>query len=234
YYQMQVDDTGRIIGAEALIRWQHPQRGMVSPAEFIPLAEEIGMIIPIGDWVIDQACAQLKIWEMDPVMNKIRVSINVSPKQLSHPYFVEQLKGTIEQTGIRPSQLELELTESFILQDMQDAIEKMQKLREIGIRFALDDFGTGYSSLSHLKRLPLEQLKIDQTFVRDIACDKNSRVMVRTIISIASNFGMEVVAEGVESDGQFAFLRQYGCNKFQGYLFGKPVPVQEFEQLCRQ
>ena len=234
YYQMQVDDTGRIVGAEALIRWQHPQRGMVSPAQFIPLAEEIGMILPIGDWVIKQACAQLKIWEIDPVMSNIRVSVNVSPRQLSHSYFVEQVKEAIEKTGIRPSQLKLELTESFILKDIQDAIEKMQELRGIGIRFALDDFGTGYSSLSHLKRLPLEQLKIDQSFVRDIARDRSSSVMVRTIISIASNFALDVVAEGVETDNQFAFLRQYGCNKFQGYLFGKPVPVQEFEQLCRQ
>ncbi|MDO8206610.1 MAG: EAL domain-containing protein [Gallionella sp.] len=234
YYQMQVDDTGRIVAAEALIRWQHPLRGMVSPAQFIPLSEEIGMILPIGDWVIEQACAQLKNWEMNPVMSKIRVSVNVSPRQLSHPYFVEQVKEAIEQTGIRPSQLKLELTESFILQDMQDAIEKMQELRGIGICFAMDDFGTGYSSLSHLKRLPLEQLKIDQSFVRDIARDRSSSVMVRTIISIASNFGLEVVAEGVETDDQFAFLRQYGCNKFQGYLFGKPVPVQEFERLCSQ
>ncbi|MFA6063016.1 MAG: EAL domain-containing protein [Gallionella sp.] len=232
YYQMQVDDEGRIVGAEALIRWQHPQRGMVSPAQFIPLAEEIGMILPIGDWVIEQACAQLKTWEIDPVMSKIRVSVNVSPRQLSHPYFVEQVKDAIEQTGIRPSQLKLELTESFILKDVQDAIEKMQELRWLGISFAMDDFGTGYSSLSHLKRLPLEQLKIDQSFVRDIACDKSSSMMVRTIISIASNFGLEVVAEGVETDEQFAFLRQYGCNKFQGYLFGKAVPVQEFERLC--
>ncbi len=234
YYQMQVDDSGRIVGAEALIRWQHPQRGMVLPAQFIPLAEEIGMILPIGDWVIEQACAQLKSWEMNPVMNNIRVSVNVSPRQLSHPYFVEQVKDAIEQTGIRPSQLKLELTESFILKDMQDAIEKMQELRGIGIRFAMDDFGTGYSSLSHLKCLPLEQLKIDQSFVRDIARDKNSRVMVRTIISIASNFGLEVVAEGVETDDQFAFLRQYGCNKFQGYLFGKAVTAREFERLCQQ
>lgn len=233
FYQMQVDDSGRIVGAEALIRWQHPQRGIVAPDQFIPLAEEIGMILPIGDWVIEQACAQLKSWEIDPVMRNIRVSVNVSPRQLSHPYFVEQVKDAIEKTGIRPSQLKLELTESFILKDMQDAIEKMQELRWIGIRFALDDFGTGYSSLSHLKRLPLEQLKIDRSFVHDIARDKNSSIMVRTIISIASNFGLEVVAEGVESDDQFAFLRQYGCNKFQGYLFGRPVPVQEFERLCR-
>ncbi|WP_333875459.1 EAL domain-containing protein [Methylobacter sp.] len=233
YYQMQVDDCGCIIGAEALIRWQHPQRGMVSPAQFIPLAEEIGMIIPIGAWVIEQACSQLRRWERDPVMRKIQVSVNVSPRQLSQPYFVEQVKNAIEETGIRASCLKLELTESFILNDVEDAIEKMQELREIGINFAMDDFGIGYSSLSYLKRLPLEQLKIDQSFVRDIAHDKNSSVMVRTIINIAGNFGLKVVAEGVETDEQLAFLRQYGCSIFQGYLFGKPVPADEFEDICR-
>lgn len=233
YYQMQVDESGRIIGAEALIRWKHPQRGMVSPAQFIPLAEEIGMIIPIGDWVIEQACTQLKSWEMDPVMRTIQVSVNVSPRQLSQPYFVEQVKDAIEKTGINASRLKLELTESLIMNDVEDAIEKMQELREIGINFAMDDFGTGYSSLSYLKRLPLEQLKIDQSFVRDITHDKNSRVMVRTIINIASNFGLNIVAEGVETDDQLAFLRQYGCTIFQGYLFGKPVPPDEFERACR-
>lgn len=232
YYQMQVDDCGRIIGAEALIRWKHPKRGMVPPAQFIPLAEEIGMIIPIGTWVIEQACIQLRIWSKDPVLRKIQVSVNVSPRQLSQPYFVEQVKNAIEDTGIRASCLKLELTESFILNDVEDAIEKMQKLREIGINFAMDDFGTGYSSLSYLKRLPLEQLKIDQSFVRDIAHDKNSSVMVRTIINIAGNFGLKVVAEGVETDIQLAFLRQYGCSTFQGYLFGKPVPSDEFEDIC--
>ncbi|HXU93386.1 MAG TPA: EAL domain-containing protein [Gallionella sp.] len=233
YYQMQVDDSGRIVGAEALIRWQHPRRGIVSPAEFIPLAEEIGMILPIGDWVIDQACAQLKIWEMDPEMRKIQLSVNVSPRQLSQPWFVEQVKEAIEKTGIRASKLKLELTESFILDDVEDAIEKMQELRRIGIRFAMDDFGTGYSSLAYLKRLPLEQLKIDQSFVQDIARDKSNSIMVRTIISIASNFGLEIIAEGVETDDQLAFLRQYGCNKFQGYMFGRPVPPDEFERLCK-
>lgn len=232
YYQMQVDDCGRIVGAEALIRWQHPQRGRVPPAQFIPLAEEIGMILPIGEWVLEQACRQLRTWESDPVMRKIQISVNVSPRQLSQPYFVEQVKNIIEDTGIRASYLKLELTESFILNDVEDAIEKMQALRAIGINFAMDDFGIGYSSLSYLKRLPLEQLKIDQSFVRDIAHDKNSSVMVRTIINIAGNFGLKVVAEGVETDAQLAFLRQYGCCIFQGYLFGQPMPPDEFETAC--
>ena len=232
YYQMQVDDSGRIIGAEALIRWNHPQRGMVSPAAFIPLAEEIGMILPIGDWVIEQACMMLRRWEMDAAMRDLVLSINVSPRQLGQTWFVDKVKDTLDSYGIRPSRLKLELTESFILDDVEEAIVKMHELRAIGIRFALDDFGTGYSSLSYLKRLPLEQLKIDQSFVRDIATDKSNSVMVRTIISIANNFGLEIIAEGVETDDQLAFLRQYGCNRYQGYLFGKPVPLAEFERLC--
>ncbi len=233
YYQMQVDDSGRVVAAEALIRWQHPQRGLVSPCQFIPLAEEIGMIIPIGDWVIEQACAQLKQWEMEPAMRDIELSVNISTRQLSQPYFTEHITESLERSGIRPSRLKLELTESFILHNVEEAIEKMEELRHIGIRFALDDFGIGYSSLSYLKRLPLEQLKIDQSFIHDIARDRNGDVMVRTIIDIANNFGLKVVAEGVEADEQLAFLRQYGCNRYQGYLFGKPVPVSEFERLCK-
>jgi diguanylate cyclase (GGDEF)-like protein len=232
HYQMQVDDSGRIIGAEALIRWQHRERGMVSPGEFIPLAEETGMILPIGDWVIEQACAQLKLWEMDTAMRHLVLSINVSPRQLSQTWFVEKVKDTMEKYGVRPARLKLELTESFILDDVEEAIVKMGELRDIGVCFAMDDFGTGYSSLSYLKRLPLDQLKIDQSFVRDITRDKNSSVMVRTIISIANNFGLGIIAEGVETDEQHAFLRQYGCIRFQGYLFGKPVPLAEFERLC--
>lgn len=232
YYQMQVDDSGRIIGAEALIRWLHPVQGLISPIEFIPLAEEIGMIIPIGNWVMTQACAQLKIWEADPVMNQIQVSVNVSPMQINQPDFVDITKYITQKSGICAFRLKLELTEGQVLNDVGDVIEKMQELNRIGINFAMDDFGTGYSSLSYLKRLPLEQLKIDQSFVRDIALDKNSRIMVRTIINIASNFGMKVVAEGVETDDQLAFLRQYGCNIFQGYFFGKPVSAGEFEEAC--
>ena len=233
YYQMQVDDSGRIVGAEALLRWQHPRRGMVAPDTFIPLAEEIGMILPIGDWVIEQACAQLKRWEMMPALRHLVVSVNVSPRQLGQPWFVEQVKEMLEKYGVRPERLKLELTESFILDDVEEAIAKMNELRDIGIRFAMDDFGTGYSSLAYLNRLPLEQLKIDQSFIRDIARDKHSSIMVRTIINIANNFGLGVIAEGVETDDQLAFLRQYGCNRYQGYLFGKPVPVGEFEQRCR-
>ncbi len=234
YYQIQVDDSGGITGAEALIRWHHPQRGIILPNDFIPLAEEIGMILPIGDWVIEQACAQLKKWEMDPALRRMQLSVNVSPRQLSQPYFVEQVREAVERSGIRPSQLKLELTESFILHDVEDAIEKMEELRYIGIGFAIDDFGTGYSSLAYLKRLPLSQIKIDQSFIRDIANEKGNRAMVRAIINIASNFGLEVIAEGVESDQQVAFLRQYGCRKLQGYLFGRPVPAPELENMCRQ
>ncbi len=234
YYQVQVDDSQNRIGAEALIRWVHPQRGMVSPGQFIPLAEEIGMILPIGDWVIEQACAQLRQWEMNPLMRDLKLSVNVSPRQLAQPYFVEHVRETIEKSGARASHLKLELTESFILHDIDEAIEKMHELRKLGVCFAMDDFGTGYSSLAYLTRLPLDQLKIDQSFVRDIAHDKSSRLMARSIINIASNFGLEVIAEGVETDAQLAFLRQYGCTRFQGYLYGKPVPLQEFEQLFQR
>ena len=232
YYQMQVDDSGRIIGAEALIRWLHPVRGLVSPHEFIPLAEEIGMIIPIGNWVVEQACNHLKKWETDPVMDKLQISINVSSTQLNQPDFVDQIKSAIEKVGICAFRLKLELTESLVLNDVEDVIEKMNELNRVGINFALDDFGTGYSSLSYLKRLPLEQLKIDQSFIHGITKDKHNNIMVRTIINIASNFGMKVIAEGVETDDQLAFLRQYGCNIFQGYFFGKPVPADEFEHAC--
>jgi diguanylate cyclase (GGDEF)-like protein/PAS domain S-box-containing protein len=232
HYQMQVDDSGRIVGAEALIRWHHPRRGLILPCEFIQLAEEIGMIIPIGDWVIEQACAQLKRWEMSPALRRLQLSVNVSPRQLSQPWFVEQVREAVERSGIRPSLLKLELTESFILDDVEDSIEKMQELRYLGIRFAMDDFGTGYSSLAYLKRLPLEQLKIDRSFLHDINRDRNNGIMVRTIIDIARNFGLEIVAEGVENDEQHAFLRQYGCNRYQGYLFGQPMPAEEFERHC--
>ncbi len=234
FYQMQVDETGRIVGAEALIRWIHPEKGLISPANFIPLAEEIGMIIPIGDWVVEQACEQLRLWEMDPRMRDIDLSINVSPKQLGQPYFVEMLRDTIEKTGIRASRIKIELTENHILKDVDDAIDKMNDLRATGIGFSMDDFGTGYSSLSYLKRLPLDQIKIDQSFVRDLHIDKNSAIMVRTILGIASNFGLKTVAEGVETDQQFAFLRQHGCGLYQGYYFGRPVPVEEFEKACRE
>lgn len=233
YYQMQVDDSGRIVGAEALIRWLHPKRGLVPPMEFIPVAEETGIILEIGSWVIEQACRQLKAWEMDAAMRHIVLSINVSPRQLGQMYFVEQLLDVIEESGIRASRLKLELTESFILNNAEDAVEKMLELRDNGIGFSLDDFGTGYSSLSYLNRLPLEQIKIDRSFVRNVAKNKSSSIMVRTIINIAANFGLKIVAEGVETDEQLAFLRQYGCHNFQGYLFGKPVPAAEFERCCK-
>jgi diguanylate cyclase (GGDEF)-like protein/PAS domain S-box-containing protein len=228
YYQMQVDHTGRILGAEALIRWPHPQRGMVSPAEFIPLAEEIGLISLIGQWVLETACAQLKVWESDPLTRDLQVAVNVSARQFHQPDFVEQVLQTLRSHALNPDRLKLELTESLVLDNIEDTIVKMQALRKLGVRFSMDDFGTGYSSLSYLTQLPLDQLKIDQSFVRNIGAKHTDAVIVQTIIGMARNLGIEVIAEGVETEDQRAFLEQHGCALCQGYFFGKPVPVDEF------
>ncbi len=228
YYQMQVDHTGRILGAEALIRWPHPQRGMVSPAEFIPLAEEIGLISLIGQWVLETACAQLKVWESDPLTRDLQVAVNVSARQFHQPDFVEQVLQTLRSHALNPDRLKLELTESLVLDNIEDTIVKMQALRKLGVRFSMDDFGTGYSSLSYLTQLPLDQLKIDQSFVRNIGVKHTDAVIVQTIIGMARNLGIEVIAEGVETEDQRAFLEQHGCALCQGYFFGKPVPVDEF------
>jgi EAL domain-containing protein (putative c-di-GMP-specific phosphodiesterase class I) len=229
YYQAQVDHTGIILGAEALIRWQHPQRGLVTPMEFIPLAEEMGLILHIGQWVLETACAQLKIWEADPLTHDLHLAVNVSARQFHQPDFVEQVRQTLRIHAFTPSLLKLELTESLVLDNIDDVIVKMQALREVGVRFSMDDFGTGYSSLSYLTQLPLDQLKIDQSFVRNIGVKHSDAVIVQTIIGMAHNLGIEVIAEGVETENQRAFLEQHGCALCQGYLFGRPVPIESFE-----
>lgn len=229
YYQAQVDHTGHILGAEALIRWQHPQRGLVAPMEFIPLAEEMGLILPIGQWVLETACAQIKAWEADPLTRNLQLAVNVSARQFHQPDFVEQVRQTLHIHAFTPGLLKLELTESLVLGNIDDTIVKMQALREVGVRFSMDDFGTGYSSLSYLTQLPLDQLKIDQSFVRNIGVKHSDAVIVQTIIGMAHNLGMEVIAEGVETENQRAFLEQHGCALCQGYLFGKPVPIEAFE-----
>jgi diguanylate cyclase (GGDEF)-like protein/PAS domain S-box-containing protein len=234
FYQAQVDVAGRLIGAEALIRWIHPQHGLISPLKFIPLAEETGLILPIGLWVLDAACAQLKQWESTPLTRDLQLAVNVSARQFYQKDFVEQVHRVVGKSAIKPELLKLELTESLILDNVADAISKMRELKAIGIRFSMDDFGTGYSSLSYLKQLPLDQLKIDQSFVRDIVTDQNDAVIVQTIIVMAQNFHLNVIAEGVETKEQFEQLQQYGCQVFQGYLFGKPVPIEQFEMLLRQ
>jgi diguanylate cyclase (GGDEF)-like protein/PAS domain S-box-containing protein len=231
YYQIQVDGSRQALGAEALLRWEHPQQGLVSPDQFIPLAEESGLILPIGKWVLHAACTQLKLWENSPLTQDLLLAVNVSPRQFRHPDFVEQVRKVLEQTGVNAKLLKLELTESLVLHDVADTIKKMEMLKLLGIRFAIDDFGTGYSSLSYLKKLPLNQLKIDRSFVRDIVVDPSDAVIVQTIIGMANNLGLNVIAEGVETEEQLAYLKHYGCPAYQGYLFGQPVPLEEFEKL---
>jgi len=236
HYQPQVRSNRHIFGAEALLRWRHPQRGAVAPGEFIPLAEETGLILPIGRWVLETACAQLKAWDSEtcePVLRTLQLSVNVSARQFRQPGFVDEVRAILASSGANPTRLKLELTESLVLDNVHDSIEKMQQLRQLGIAFALDDFGTGYSSLSYLKRLPLEELKIDQSFVRDIASDPGDAAIVQTIIGMAATLGMHTVAEGVETAEQWKFLARNGCRAFQGYFFGRPVPLEEFEALAR-
>ncbi len=226
YYQPVVNAAGDATGVEALARWMHPRRGMVSPAEFIPLAEQSGLILPLGQWVLETACAQLVAWSTGPATQHLTMAVNVSARQFRHPDFASQVLALLGKTGANPCRLKLELTESLLLSDVEDAIAKMSELRSIGVNFALDDFGTGYSSLSYLKRLPLDQLKIDQSFLRDVLTDANDAAIVRTILSLAHSLDLTVVAEGVETQGQRDFLERSGCIAFQGYLFGRPVPVE--------
>jgi diguanylate cyclase (GGDEF)-like protein/PAS domain S-box-containing protein len=231
YYQVQVDSKQRPIGAEALIRWEHPEQGLISPAKFIPVAEDTGLILPLGLWVLQTACAQLKEWESNPLTRKLSLAVNVSARQFRQPGFVKQVSEMIEQTLINPSRLKLELTESTVLENVVDTIAKMHALKLIGVRFSMDDFGTGYSSLAYLTQLPLDQLKIDQSFVRNIGTKSTDSMIVQTIIGMANNLGIEVIAEGVETHAQRDFLWGAGCRLYQGYLFGRPVPVEEFTAL---
>ncbi len=233
YYQPVVDGKGRLLGAEALVRWMHPQRGLVSPAEFIPLAEQTGLILPIGQWVLEAACAQLVAWSRSALTRQFFLSVNVSVRQFRQPDFVEQVLSALHVSGANPERLKLELTESLLLADVEDVIARMEHLRRYGVGFSLDDFGTGYSSLSYLKRLPLDQLKIDQGFVRDLQTDPNDAAIVRTILALAQSLDLAVVAEGVETTGQLEFLKRHGCNAYQGYLFGRPMPAQVLERALR-
>ena len=229
YYQIQVDDLFRPTGAEALIRWVHPVHGLVPPSQFIPLAEESRLILSIGDWVLDAACAQLKAWQQDKLTSHLTLSVNVSAKQFQKENFVAFVKDTVQRHGIDPKLLKLEPTESILLGNIEQIVAAMNALKAIGVYFALDDFGTGFSSLQYLKQLPLNQLKIDQSFVRDLVSDKNDLAIVRTIIAMAHSLNLDVIAEGVETEQQRLLLLDNGCSHFQGYLFGSPVPVEEFE-----
>ena len=234
HYQAQVIDGGRVTGAEVLVRWQHPLRGLVSPAEFISLAEETGLILPLGNWVLETACTQLARWSTRPAMSHLTVAVNVSAQQLHEADFVDQVLAIVRRTGANPNRLKLELTESLLVDSVEDVIEKMFALKAEGVGFSLDDFGTGYSSLSYLKRLPLDQLKIDQSFVRDILVDPNDAAIAKTIVALAQSLGLGVIAEGVETETQRAFLASSGCHAYQGYYFSRPLPVEGFEEFARR
>ncbi|MDM7462987.1 MAG: EAL domain-containing protein [Tepidimonas taiwanensis] len=225
YGQPIVDVRGQPCGQEALLRWQHPTRGMVSPAEFIPVAEQTGLILLLGQWVLQRACALLAHWANDAQRARWTLAVNLSARQLRQPDFVDSVRQALHAAGADPRRLKLELTESLLLHDVEDTIAKMEALAGLGIQFALDDFGTGYSSLAYLKRLPLTQLKIDRSFVRDLLTDPNDAAIVRTILQLAQSLEMEVVAEGVETAGQYEVLRAMGCRLFQGYHFGRPAPL---------
>jgi diguanylate cyclase (GGDEF)-like protein len=229
HYQPQVDRAGVVTGAEALVRWNHPVQGVVSPLEFIPLAEEMGLILPLGKWVLETGCKQLVSWAASAETEHLNLSINVSARQFHQPDFVAQVLEVLSVTNVNPQRLKLELTESMLVDDMDDVIAKMTLLQAAGIRFSLDDFGTGFSSLSYLKQLPLYQLKIDKSFVRDVLSDPNDAVIVRTIVALASSLGLCVIAEGVEFEGQREFLEKNGCYEYQGYLFSRPLPIETFE-----
>ena len=229
YFQPQVQEEGAVRGAEALLRWNDPERGPVSPAEFIPVAEETGVIVSIGRWVLQSACEQLRRWQEIPAMRTLRLSVNISAKQFGSDSFVSELVEQVRASEVNPALLELELTESVLLENVDDAIEKMMALRKLGITFALDDFGTGYSSLSYLRKLPLDVVKVDRSFVLDLGANDSSKTIVRTIIQMAQNLRLCVIAEGVETEAQQRILSGFGCDVYQGYRFGRPVAIQEFE-----
>jgi EAL domain-containing protein (putative c-di-GMP-specific phosphodiesterase class I) len=231
YYQLQVNDKNVPVGAEALIRWEHPMLGTVPPDEFIPLAEESGLIVPIGRWVIQTACEKIRCWQSNPRTADLTVAVNISPRQFYQVAFVDEVLDCLAETGIDSNALKLELTEGLILDDVDAAIVKMNELRRAGVLFSLDDFGTGYSSLSYLTKLPLSQLKVDQSFVCNIGINDSDSIIIKTIIGMSKSLGFEVVAEGVESQHQYDFLEALGCQIFQGYFFSRPLPAGKFEEL---
>jgi EAL domain-containing protein (putative c-di-GMP-specific phosphodiesterase class I) len=235
WYQPQIDlGSGMVIGAEALVRWRDPQRGLISPAEFVPVAEDTGLILPLGEWVLLQACIQAHAW-MQSGLFMGTISVNVAGPQIERGDFVTTVRHALDSTGIDPHQLELEITESFLLRNADQALGVVEKLSSFGISVAIDDFGTGYSSLSYLKYLSAHKLKIDQRFVRDLPDDKDDAAIARAIVALGLSLGFKVVAEGVETSAQQEFLKREGCHQGQGYLYSKPLPAEEFELwLSRQ
>ncbi|MGZ9710718.1 EAL domain-containing protein [Glaciimonas sp. GNP009] len=234
YYQIQVDSSHSPFGVEALIRWIHPDRGLVPPAQFIPLAEESGLILPIGQWVLETACHRLKIWRHDARTRDLVLAVNISAVQFHQADFVALVESLVKRHGIDPTRLKLEITESLLLKNVENAIAIMSALKAIGVRFSLDDFGTGYSSLQYLKRLPISELKIDQSFIRDIATDSSDKAIVCAIIAMAHSLNLDVIAEGVETEDQRQFLLDKRCTHYQGYLFGQPLPIEKFKALLEQ
>jgi EAL domain-containing protein (putative c-di-GMP-specific phosphodiesterase class I) len=234
HYQPQVNAAGLLSGVEALVRWQHPRRGLVAPGEFIELAERNGLILQLGDWVLKQACTHLAEWAKHPATASLTMAVNVSARQFRQPDFVAQVLSIVERSGIRPHLLKLELTESMLVNNIDDIIAKMQALKAHGIGFSLDDFGTGYSSLSYLRKMPLDQLKIDQAFVRDLHSNAKDQAIARTVIDLGQNLQLAVIAEGVETAAQRDALAQMGCPAFQGYLYGKPMPEDALRALALQ
>jgi EAL domain-containing protein (putative c-di-GMP-specific phosphodiesterase class I) len=233
HYQPQVDESGHVTGAEVLVRWQHPQRGLVAPVEFIGLAEETGLILSLGQWVLETACAQLGLWSTRKPMAHLTLAVNVSARQIAQPLFVSQVLNAVDHFGVPQGRLKLEITESLLLENTESIIGKMTALKARGIGFSLDDFGTGYSSLSYLKRLPLDQLKIDQSFVRDILTDANDAAIARTVIALGNSLGLAVIAEGVESQEQRDYLYHNACHAYQGYWFSRPLVLTEFETFVQ-
>lgn len=231
HYQPQVC-RGQMAGAEALVRWRHPRRGLLSPGDFIPLAEETGLILPLGDWVLESACRQASAWARSGTLRHTRIAVNISARQFRQPDFAEKVIGTLRETGAKPENIELELTESSLAEDVDQIVARMTELKDYGLRFSVDDFGVGYSSLSYLKRLPLDKLKIDISFVRDILVDSGSRAITQAVIWLARALDLKVVAEGVESEEQHEVLAELGCEVCQGFLFSRPLPAGEFERMA--
>jgi EAL domain-containing protein (putative c-di-GMP-specific phosphodiesterase class I) len=234
HYQLQCMANGTVVGAECLLRWRHPVRGMVSPVEFIALAEDSGAIIGIGEWVIRQACATLARWALDERFGNLTLSVNVSPRQFTDVDFVLRVEKILRESGANPRRLCLEITEGIVLQDADQVIEKMRRLRTLGLSFSIDDFGTGYSSLSYLQRLPLREVKIDKTFVDDLVTNTTSEAIVRAIIALAIGMRIDVLAEGVETEEQKVRLTALGCERMQGYLFARPMDLDAMERKLTQ
>lgn len=228
-YQPQVRADGVVVGAEALIRWKHPKLGLVPPGQFIGAAEDTGLILPMGDWVLQTACETLAAWATKPALAGLTLSVNVSAKQFLQATFVQQVTDALTTKGVQPARLKVELTESMLVHDMNDIVQKMHQLHALGVGCSLDDFGTGFSSLTYLKKLPLDQLKIDQSFVRDVLTDPSDAAIARTVLQLGESLGFSVVAEGVETAGQRDFLLAHRCELFQGYFFSRPLPLADFE-----